>query len=55
MSDKVYNSFKDYMEKRTVEDVMLDYGEQRDEWEELPLAEADKKSDADSKTKNTDA
>ena len=55
MSDKNYKSFKDYIEKRTVADVMSDYTEQKDEWEELPLAKTDKKSDADSKTKNTDA
>lgn len=55
MSDKNYKSFKDYIEKRTVADIMSDYTEQKDEWEELPLAKTDKKSDADSKTKNTDA
>ena len=55
MSGKNYKSFKDYIEKRTVADVMSDYTEQKDEWEELPLAKTDKKSDADSKTKNIDA
>ena len=29
------NSFKDFIENRTVADIMEDYGEQRDEWETL--------------------
>ena len=32
MSDK---SFKEYIENRTVADIMEDYGEQRDEWQTL--------------------
>ncbi len=28
-------SFKEYIENRTIEDIMEDYGEQRDEWETL--------------------
>ena len=29
------NGFKDFIENRTVADIMNDYGEQRDEWETL--------------------
>ena len=52
MSDKVYNSFKDYIEKRTVEDIMLDYGEQRDEWETSHIVETNEKTNTDSPTQN---
>lgn len=30
-----YKSFKEYIENRTVAEIMEDYGEQRDEWETL--------------------
>ena len=30
-----YDNFKDYMEKRTIADIMEDYGEQRDEWQTM--------------------
>ena len=52
MCDKVYDSFKDYIEKRTVEDVMLDYGEQRDEWENGHRVETNDKANKDSTIKN---
>lgn len=39
MNDK---SFKDYIENRTVADIMEDYGEQRDEWQTLLTMEKGK-------------
>lgn len=39
MNDK---SFKDYIENRTVADIMEDYGEQRDEWQTLLTVERGK-------------
>lgn len=35
MAKKGFKSFKEYIENRTTEDIMEDYGEQRDEWEPL--------------------
>lgn len=55
MSDKNYNSFKEYIEKRTVEDIMADYSEQRDEWKKFPLVKSDKNNNADSEIKDTDS
>ena len=45
MQEKKYDTFKDYIEKRTVEDIMLDYGEQRDEWSESPKVKTENKND----------
>lgn len=33
------NGFKEYIENRTVDDIMEAYGEQRDEWETLLTVE----------------
>ncbi len=38
MSD---NGFKDYIENRTLDDIMAAYDEQRDEWETLLIIEND--------------
>lgn len=35
------NGFKEYIENRTIEDIMSDYGEQRDEWETLLVVRED--------------
>lgn len=40
----MFDSFKDYIEKRTVEEIMEDYSEQHDEWEALENTE-NKKED----------
>lgn len=37
-----HESFKEYIEKRTVDDIMEDYEEQRDEWETLLTMEKGK-------------
>lgn len=45
------DGFKDYIEKRTVAEIMEDYGEQKDEWVTLSTDSHKKTASADKEEK----